>query len=473
MHFLEPFQNYLQEIHVMNNFFKKTISLLSVSIVLGSNIFLPAITTVAAADINANNLCKPNGYVLGFFNGVWNTREEARKTLRYIRMNTNLGSTYKNEPLEYELFYNQTGSNRQGVTALEDIAEVFIQRGVELDGLLGKRWEIFWETLGATQNNISFLQTVTTTIGKTSNEFLNLMSAFYTDISSKTVAGWSYILSNPPTGVDNTIQETRIKALATEKKKLLLVAHSQGNLFANKAYDAGLSLTDDKSIKLVHVAPASPTLRGDYVLANLDLVINGLRVQGLNSVPANNAILPIEHLKTNDFSGHKMIETYLNKNRDTSTKVIGFIKAGLDNLVTPQTQGNTGFFTVTMTWDGIGDVDLHTFEPTNHVFYSQKQGLSGYLDVDNTVSNGPEHYYASCDAAKLQEGTYKIGINNYANAVGRIASLQIATATEGEIFSKSLSVGEMRGSYGNDTPIPVTNVVVTKDALGKFKVAIQ
>jgi len=43
---------------------------------------------------------------------------------------------------------------------------------------------------------------------------------------------------------------------------------------------------------VVHVAPASPTLRGRYVLADIDVVINGLRLSGINSVQPINILLP-------------------------------------------------------------------------------------------------------------------------------------------------------------------------------------
>jgi uncharacterized protein YfaP (DUF2135 family) len=53
------------------------------------------------------------------------------------------------------------------------------------------------------------------------------------------------------------------------------------------------------------------------------------------------------------------------------------------------------------------------------------------LDTDNTVSLGPEHYFASCDPAILQAGTYQIGINNFRSADNETAIIQVASAAEG------------------------------------------
>ncbi|MBF0206355.1 MAG: hypothetical protein HQK53_05645 [Oligoflexia bacterium] len=145
----------------------------------------------------------------------------------------------------------------------------------------------------------------------------------------------------------------------------------------------------------------------------------------------------------------------------------------LDSLVDPPTHGNVGFITVTLTWDGPGDVDLHVYEPNDvHVFYAHREGMVGYLDYDNMSALGPEHYYATCDSSKIISGNYRIGINNYARATGRTATLQIATAEEGELFSTQLDVGQPNWRGEGASPVPVANLKIYKDLRGKFKVAL-
>ena len=140
------------------------------------------------------------------------------------------------------------------------------------------------------------------------------------------------------------------------------------------------------------------------------------------------------------------------------------LNAAIQKLSNPPTTGSNGSFTVTLTWDGLGDVDLHVFEPNgSHVYYEVDQGVVGYLDVDNVVANGPEHYYASCDSRILESGIYRIGINNYRGASGRTATLQVASARDGVLATRSLGVGPERGSSGNQSPIPVFNIIVTKE----------
>ena len=143
----------------------------------------------------------------------------------------------------------------------------------------------------------------------------------------------------------------------------------------------------------------------------------------------------------------------------------------LGELEPPDTVANQGFFTVTLTWDGEGDVDLHTFEPDgSHSYYANRIANSGYLDLDNIIGEGPEHYYASCDAAKVQTGVYTIGINNFRGADGRRATVQVASSHDGELLTRTLDVGPQLGTSGNESPIRAATINVTKDADGNFKV---
>jgi hypothetical protein len=107
--------------------------------------------------------------------------------------------------------------------------------------------------------------------------------------------------SDPPTGSDMREQLEKLHKHADAGSPLILVGHSQGNLFLNAAYDSVQSANPETSVKAIHIGPASPTLRGSYVLADIDLVINALRFQGVNSVPVANLEIPFSR---DDASGH-------------------------------------------------------------------------------------------------------------------------------------------------------------------------
>jgi len=402
-----------------------------------------------------NNLCVPQGYTFGFFNGVWNTVEQAHEGLDKFKLI--YGTTLNGEPINYEVFYNQTGS-KAGTTGMQDIAEVFMQRATEIDntGEYGKRWEYFWEAFTGerklTDKILNFFPSAA-----------NLIANLYSDVTSKIIAGWSYLLSNPPTEADYARHNARLDTLSSQGQKMMLVAHSQGNLFVNHAYDYIVPKVDSGSVAVVHIAPASPTLRGYYVLVDIDLVINGLRVQGFNTVPPINLTIPTSSA---DVSGHTLVNTYLDPTRAARAKVISLIDLMMKNLNTPRAANSLGSFTVTLTWDGIGEIDLHVFEPSGaHVYPYYSIGDVGHIiSLANLFDYGPEIYYAACDLLGIQGGIYRIGINNYSALAERIATIQVATSKKGIIYTKTMGVGPALGEAGNSSPIPVMNLLVAKDA---------
>ena len=246
-------------------------------------------------------------------------------------------------------------------------------------------------------------------------------------------------IASPFTFADYAKHKTQIDKAVIEGSKLVLFAHSQGNLFANKAYDYALAKVGSSSVKMVHVAPASAVLRGNYTLANNDIVINALlRLTG--SVPTPNVETPAPAANP-DFSGHGLFGTYLKETPYPLAKIRSDVQSAFATVVAPPQLAQAGFFTVTLTWNGSGDVDLHTFEPSgSHVYYAARQGTSGRLDYDNTVSNGPEHYYASCSANSLRTGNYSIGVNNFAQADGRTATIEVSSSRGGTLTTRASSV---------------------------------
>lgn len=421
-----------------------------------------------ASAAEPGSLCTPQGYTVGFFNGVWNTQADALSGLQALR--GTIGDTKNDEPIEYTLFYNDTGSE-VGASGRQDLAEVFIQRALEYDasGELGRRFEYFWEAAGNTDH--SFFERVVNTMGAE----LGILDGIATAIITQSVAGWSMLLSDPPTLSNYTEHRAQLDSLSIEGQKLLLVAHSQGNLFVNQAYDYVEVAVGSNSVKTLHIAPASPTTRGEHILADIDVVINGLRVQGIGSVPPININLPFS---SRDPSGHTLVDTYLDPSRAARARIRNMADSALASLESPENDAaiaSRGFFTVTLTWDGDGDVDLHVREPLGtDVGYFNKQGYAGYLDVDNTWAYGPEHYFASCNPAgssrpSLQTGNYRIGINNYADATGRTATVQISFAQGGQPLTRVLNVGpEMFADGNGSNSIYVANVKVTEDADGHY-----
>ena len=77
---------------------------------------------------------------------------------------------------------------------------------------------------------------------------------------------------------------------------------------------------------------------GSFILATLNqLVINALRLSGINSVPAANITLPPS---TRDATGHGFEPTYLDTLRAACARTRGLITQSLDILATEATGSN-------------------------------------------------------------------------------------------------------------------------------------
>lgn len=273
--------------------------------------------------------------LLGFFNGVANSEEEANKSLDKIQEEFR---DTPERPIEHELFYNQTAckKNAEGidVSCLEDIAETFAQRNTEQGGVLANKWEIFWEVLaGRHQVTDSLTNTLLSRLGSAGAALADLIGSIFNSIVSNAANLFTKtltLLSSPPTAADSAKHLAKLQGYATNGSSMVLVAHSQGNLFVNVAYNGIKASHPNVKIEVVHVAPASITMSpgkngvNDYGLADIDLVINALRLTG--GAPANNIPMPPSE---KDKTGHGFVDTYMDKTRAAYTYVHGLITATL------------------------------------------------------------------------------------------------------------------------------------------------
>lgn len=407
------------------------------------------------------NICRDTGIAFVFFNGVNTTPLGASRAKEELKRIHGKKSSDGDE-IRYEVLYNYTDG-------FDDFVETFEQRLREQEGILEGRFELFFEVI---RGSGSWWDKIIDSISETAGILKSIFDLYQISVIKLVTS----MYSNPPTISNYVEHQARIDNWILEGKKLLFVAHSQGNLFANSAYSYAIAKTNSDSLKLVHIAPASPSLNGNHTLADLDLVINGLRLAG--SVPSITDNIPGYLLRPagangqKDILGHGLIEIYINQSLSISNRVKNHINTALNSLVAPEVKATSGFFTATLTWNGSGDVDLHTIEPNgSHVYYSNSRGTSGYLDVDNTVANGPEHYYASCESDSLQTGSYSIRVANYSAADGKTARVQIASWNDGVLGTKSVILG---GETRDNPAYTLFNVSISKDEVsGKYSVSIS
>lgn len=267
------------------------------------------------------------------------------------------------------------------------------------------------------------------------------------------------------------------RAKTLEGKKILAVSHSQGNFFANAAYEtlySGSSPLTTRSFGIVSVAnPASFVGgRGPYTTLVEDWVIEGIRiatVPGINPPLFPNLTNILSDGATSDWRGHGFLEVYMANGTRSIAKIMPDIINTMNGLVQPTQVTQSGIITATLTWGEQPDVDLHATEPNgSHVYYDRLQGVSGRLDLDDTSSFGPEHYYVPC--ATLEAGTYRIGVNYYYGNGPETAQVQIAAGTS--VRSFSIPLPSERESSGDTSPVFVADVVVTGNVTNGFEFLI-
>jgi len=224
----------------------------------------------------------------------------------------------------------------------------------------------------------------------------------------------------------------------------------------NKAHDYALQqVANTNAVRTVHIAPASVITKGDHTLTDKDLVINRLlRISG-KVQPSNVRIPGYKKRPANadgnkDYMGHGLLEIYLNDNipkiknikvADAVNNNISHALKSLSGEYLPK-QIRSGFLTVTLTWNGTGDADLHVYEPDgSHVYFADMQGKNGALDIDNITGLGPEHYVIPCDANNLSLGTYRVKIANFTGAEGRTATISLNSYFDGNISTKTIKLG--------------------------------
>ena len=267
---------------------------------------------------------------------------------------------------------------------------------------------------------------------------------------------------------------TKYKTSIAEGKKVILVAHSQGNLFGNQAYNL-LSTSEKQSFGMVSVANVDNNVLGNstagaiYTTLTDDKVISALIAIQLN-FPTSPMNPNTENLTASeDQWGHLFIDSYMVEGSVSEIQITGDILTTLNNLVEPYQIVEPGIITVSLTWGPARDIDLHVYEPNGtHVSWYNMQGISGSLDRDDRSYNGPEHYHVpSCDT--LERGIYEIALDYFEGSYPDIATVQV----EAGLLSRTLEVSMDSEDFGTSSwPVQIANIWVKNDERGSYEFEI-
>lgn len=264
----------------------------------------------------ADEGCFP--YTIVFGNGVGNSKEDALKSLNIL---TGLvGSKYKDKDVNYKIAYNPTDG--PGAATILDVVEAAKQKAGENNSLWSLTWKVIFGVVNKAEPNQSWVTTV---------------AQIWTDFNAKIMQGMRYNLAKQSSYYDATAAShvALYKALLTNKsdpQRVLLVAHSQGNLYGNialqKLEQELLSIADGKKylsrFAMVGVASAADFVYkdGPYLTSTYDGVINAVRAN-YPTVLLGNITLPAaaeykttsvngEPVSIIDYTGHGFVTVYTN-----------------------------------------------------------------------------------------------------------------------------------------------------------------
>lgn len=316
-------------------------------------VFFLLFTGLAGAATSPESTCKEKHIIFGFFNGVkthpaqaWSSLLELRK----IHGDYNL----RGEKIKYRTFYNST-------LGFADFVETFEQRAEEQNGVLKGRYELFFDAING--GGGSWWSSILKVLP-------NQQAVLEAMPSAQAIAAQLLAAQKTNTELNYSFHKDTIDAAVKTGTKLLFVAHSQGNLFANAAYKYAITaitkngikqsfgdvyFSPESMIRMVHIAPASIETHGPVILADKDLVINGLRLLG-GGVPSITDVIGGYFLRPagingeRDFLGHGLLEIYINQKMPIAESVKSAIDSELNSL-NPPPCGMEFLFQATITCD--------------------------------------------------------------------------------------------------------------------------
>lgn len=374
-------------------------------------------------------ICQPGVYVV-FGNGVWNDEESADSSRRLLtrRLESAIAGTALEGIITYATAYNPSEGT------LADLLETF-EQNAQTD------YSQFWRYLAGLDILPDFLQDKLI-------EIANEVDA-------------AVVQSNP--AVQDHIE--KYNAFLSEGKKVVLVAHSQGNLFANIAY-LGIDSSYLNGFGIVSVGNPDNYVAGGgpYTTLEEDIIITNVP----GSLPPN--LDNFFGINLNDLTGHTFADSYMAPGRQAESKILNDTISSINGLSYPSTSLSPGIITATLTWGSNPDLDLHVFEPNGtHVYYANLTGISGYLDLDDVTGYGPEHYYVSCDT--IETGTYRIGVNYYYGYSPETGTVTLQAGDQ--IRSRDHTFTEWLGSAGNANPYIMFDLLVTGTPEGGYEFTVQ
>jgi len=269
-------------------------------------------------------VCENVGSTIIYGNGVFTDEPTALLSMFKLRDTLKTHATIEEySQLSFDLAYNR----HEGYVS--DLLEAMKQK-LRSDADEGSFTSIF---TGALSTSVKILDFVT--LDLIPDDFVNSLAEISGEFDPSVITDF------------DTLQHLSIYQSAIAKgQKVIVVPHSQGNFFVNRAYEA-LTEEEKKSFGIVSVANPDTKVNGEgvystahiepiaegddraYTTSDEDRIVN-LLVQG--ALPHN---VDNEYNFSDDPTGHYFTTSYLAPNSASRTSIIKKIRAANDQLIQP------------------------------------------------------------------------------------------------------------------------------------------
>ena len=366
---------------------------------------------------------------------------------------------FAEEDFKFASVYNQSGSDAV------DIGELMLQKAIELGLLTQEEADVY---------NVSGNELIEIILSDDSGEFIReqtqeavyqipsipFLNSFFDERDAPAEdefrAEFARILAEAIAGLQNTTsQQVATYSNALDgSERVIVLAHSQGNLFANAAVELVRSSNADIANSIGGYGVASPALRVidvdtgkaptlGYVTARNDRVINTLRDQlGLFSVLPGN----IDNGSRGDGPLNHAFDSFYIAEGKPSQLAIG---EALDDLARTLEYPRVDSDSVTIRVVNYekDDPDREAF--TSAILFAFQEG--GFGESDSVKDGGAE---VEIDCIAANGGNVLVSFNNKASSgvFGVADSVEIEASILGEAFSKVYALDTF--NVGLDSPYP-------------------
>ena len=272
------------------------------------------------------------------------------------------------------------------------------------------------------------------------NDEISTPDAWFTEAIHSTTA--DFTVENYVNNAEIDFQSLQYRADILTGNKVILVAHGQGNFYANSAYDRLQERLAEEQVDgeevsfssfgIVSVASTGSRLESEvqgqdvqYVSLTTDQILLSLDSQRSILTPNVNSV------GSTDWSGHLFLDSYLETDT-AANSIVGLITQTVNAVTESQSQFRDGvLIDITLSWplELARDVDLHIREPLAGpvgtdlqrfitVKHNEFEGNYGQLDVDAKDNFSIEHYTVECVDLEDQfnedgrtEGKFEILVN--------------------------------------------------------------